>query len=132
MRNPRILLDEWKMRFATSGARQTVDSTRTALAELDQDTRAEERAKALECKRCFYLRRSRLAGQAFTDWFCGLCGSREVWGCTHTPKVCKTCAKEHKLCTECGGDLDMRDQRRKWPTPVESPTPPVTTGDSDA
>jgi hypothetical protein len=83
--------------------------------EYRADAMKDDRAKALECKSCFYLARDRVAGQAFTAWRCGVCGAEHVHHNTNVPKVCDDCASRHDLCTVCGGDREMRAGRRKWP-----------------
>lgn len=76
------------------------------------------------CKACWYFR-SQLAGQAFTQWQCGVCAVADTHSSTAVPRVCGDCAETHKLCTRCGGDVFMRVRRSTWPTPALPPTPPA-------
>lgn len=82
---------------------------RSMSALLDSDLT--KRQKAQECKCCFYLS-SGLAGQAFTEWTCAVCGAKDCWANTATPRVCKDCATKHALCVRCGGDIHMRSRRK--------------------
>ena len=57
-----------------------------------------------ECKVCYY--NTRIAGQAFTDWSCQMCGKEDHWSNTDTPKLCTDCAKTDNLCAHCGGHIN--------------------------
>lgn len=79
-----------------------------------QDLSKEERLKKCQCKACFYIR-GRLGCAAITERPCSGCGKRVTCGNTCIDKLCMDCAKKHSLCVHCGGDLEMRVGRRKWP-----------------
>jgi len=68
------------------------------------ETKEQRTKRGLECKQCFYLRASRIAGQAFTNWKCRICGTERSHHNTAVPRYCDDCAKAHKLCVECGGE----------------------------
>jgi hypothetical protein len=106
-------LDEWKMRYATSAALERAKR----YEDYQTDARREKRERQIVCKSCFYLSGGRIGGSAMTRWWCGICASKQIAGSTATGEVCLSCAKTHNLCTRCGGDLEMRERRRKWPTP---------------
>lgn len=101
----------WATGFAIRVAREQVD----AVHAFEADSESTLRLAKCECKTCFYLRRSRVGGAAMTTWYCGVCGREGLHGSTATPRACIDCAKEHSLCSHCGGDLEMRDKRRKFP-----------------
>ena len=84
--------------------------------EMEFDTDRAARLKALLCKLCYY-RGGRIAGQAFTEWNCAVCGKADQHPNTATPVVCADCAKEHSLCRDCGADLELRTKRRKFNFP---------------
>jgi hypothetical protein len=79
------------------------------------DARMESRQRDQECKYCFYFRRGGMAGQAFTEWNCAVCGGEQMHPNTACPKVCKDCSKKLELCTQCGADLEGRvNKKQKW------------------
>lgn len=43
-----------------------------------------------------------VAGQAFTEYTCTICGKKKVWHNTAVPKVCDECAQKFGLCQTCG------------------------------
>lgn len=116
MRSSIKLLDAYQIKWQTSMANRHAEELVDSVHEYEDDTRREQRLAVHECKRCFYLR-GRVCGQAMTEWHCGICQNRHMHHNTCTPAACHGCAKEHKLCRYCGGDLDMRRNRRKFPKP---------------
>lgn len=78
---------------------------------LDQDR--EKRLEKQECKYC-YIIDPRIGGQAMTHSQCAICGGTIINSSTCVDKICKACAAEHSLCKHCGGDLEMRQNRRKF------------------
>jgi len=82
----------------------------------ERDTEKPQRIAAQRCKACWYvLRGGMLAGQAFTEQPCACCLLPQTYGSTNTDALCMACAQAHSMCKHCGGDLDMRTQRRSWP-----------------
>ena len=81
------------------------------------DSKAAARLYSQECKTCFYLRGS-VCGQAFTSYICGLCGTEQMHHNTCVPRLCRECATANELCRQCGGDIDMRQRRNNWPSPL--------------
>jgi len=95
-----------------------------ALADAyEQDADRYERWKDQLCCACFYLRRGRLAGQAFTDRPCGVCGVSMTFPTTATDALCPECSKKLKLCKRCGADIELRKRRKlDVPKPAEVET----------
>lgn len=58
-----------------------------------------------ECLICYHLRGPQLAGQAFRDYTCGICGNEASHSNTAVPKYCGGCCKLYELCGRCGGNL---------------------------
>lgn len=126
MKQPyRPLTEEW-MRTRTSHARTAVDTVLMKARLIEADSRKTERVEACQCKACFYAHPDRIGGQALTESACGLCGKPLHFSSTCVDALCPECAKAHSLCTHCGGDLEMRTGRRKWPTAVIMPEREVT------
>jgi len=121
MRNPFRPLTPSDVRFRTSLARSGAEEAVQAARDFETDARKDRRLKAVECKHCHYIRSSRIGGAAMTTWFCGLCGKRDLAGSTNTPRVCDDCGRKHSICTHCGGDLTMRNNRRTYPEPTDQP-----------
>jgi hypothetical protein len=119
MRARRFKADAYNITFQTSMSRRHAEELVEAVRGYEADDKKEERFAAVECKRCFYLYRGRVGGCAMTRWSCGVCGKKSMHGSTAVPCICKDCGTKHKLCTYCGGDLDMRERRRKFPEIVE-------------
>lgn len=77
---------------------------------LKTDPKKKERVENLLCKRCYY-RGGTLAGQSFVTYHCGICEAQDTHPNTASPRLCTKCAETHKLCVDCGGDL--QDKKRK-------------------
>ncbi len=78
------------------------------------DANKEKRLKEFECKSCYYFRRGGMAGQAFWNWSCAVCGEDQMHHNTNTPRVCFSCCDTHQLCQRCGGDIEQRRRKQKW------------------
>lgn len=116
LRRPHHPLTPRDAQFRTSMSRRRGQEAVASVRSFESDDKIDQRMKAMECRACFYLS-SRIGGQAFSEWTCGVCASDQMHSSTATPRVCSDCAREHSLCTYCGGDLEMRERRRNWPTP---------------
>jgi hypothetical protein len=117
MESTHVPLDQYNIRFNTSMSSQRTKNTLERAAKCLNDTERAQRLKKLECKGCYYFSTG-FGGQAFTTWYCGICAKEDKHANTNTPKVCKDCAKKHKICRRCGGDINMSHRRRKFPTPA--------------
>lgn len=107
------VMNEGNMIGATERAQQRVKAWIEHAAEVQTDARKPERLARLECKACFYA--SRIGGAAMTYRPCMCCGSRELYSSTSTDVLCAPCATAGDLCKRCGGDREMRVQRKAWP-----------------
>ena len=54
------------------------------------------------CKRCAKDYRTKIAGQAFTDYSCPICGKVYTHHNTGVPKVCDKCSEKYHVRQECG------------------------------
>lgn len=122
MRYPYSPLTADRVRFQTSMAIRIGAEMLGDAKEYEADARKAEREVAGECRRCFYLHGGRFGGAAIASWLCGVCAVEHTHGSTNTPKVCEPCSDEHKLCRQCGGDREMRANRRAFPVPVAAPS----------
>jgi hypothetical protein len=83
------------------------------LARIVGDVAREARKTARRCAHCYYMQGHRLAGQAFTEWTCRLCGQVDTCQNTAHPVVCETCADAYGLCVDCGADVDLKHRSRR-------------------
>lgn len=81
------------------------------LWKLDAD-KAARRQKG-ECRSCHYLNRDRVAGQAFTQKPCNVCGRVVLYATTYTGYACHACTQLYAICGQCGGDMEGRESRVK-------------------
>lgn len=94
--------------------------------KLTEDPDKKRRLEYQRCCSCHYI--PRMAGAAMTSQPCACCGKDQMNGSTNTAALCPECAKKHKLCMQCGGDIEMREGRRNWPEgpEYEQPAPAST------
>jgi hypothetical protein len=106
-------LDINRLRTTTSYNRKHLDEwiDNAERAYTDADRKGREAHQ--RCRWCHYARAGRVALQAFTEWTCIVCDvAQPPHHNSNHPKVCVACACANNLCTECGGDFDMRDRRK--------------------
>ncbi len=75
-----------------------------------EDKQKKGRQEKQECRICFYGMKA--GGSVSTSALCGLCDKEMRFGSTCVDVLCKECAKEHRLCHHCGGDVEMKDRRK--------------------
>lgn len=117
MQAPRFQADTYAFYLATSRSSQSVTDVLRDASNIINDPRRDERLEAHECKACFYVS-GRCGGSAITHRQCGLCDTVMSFANTCTDAVCPDCARKHSLCRHCGGDIEMKVRRRKWPQQV--------------
>ena len=88
---------------ATQMSVMRVKSTLNLAGNYTLDPDHDNRMTLQECLCCYYS--ISIAGQAFTSYICGVCGKEKNHANTNVPKVCMECAKEYKLCHQCGSDI---------------------------
>lgn len=97
------------LNFATSLTNDFVKNCQKVV----EDKSKEQRLKQQKCRYCFY--NSRLAGQAITEYECGICSKPGTWANTAVPSLCMECASEHKLCVQCGASMNEKSRNKiKW------------------
>jgi len=84
---------------------------RKKIERYDEDPDKEARLEKRECKFCFYVK-SQIGGAMMTNKPCDSCGVDVLYGSTCTGSVCKDCSKKHRVCTNCGGDIDGKNRRK--------------------
>lgn len=117
MHRPHRPFSRRESELAASRATWRVQNALRLAESLQNDTDRVERLKFSECKACYYISRGqgRIGGAAVTSTSCRLCAGEMVFSSTVTEELCSPCAKKESLCRHCGGDLEMRLKRRKWP-----------------
>lgn len=96
--------------YLSSEARQRASDYIKKVEHFREDTQAQRRVAAQECKTCFYVLGGRLVGQAFTEYDCAACGVEQSWHNTGVPQLCKACAEKYQLCINCMGDINMQER----------------------
>lgn len=114
MKYPAKKMDVVAMVQSTSRASYYVTDVLRRASKIKTDADRKFRLIEHECKSCFYIS-GKIGGAAMTNSSCGLCGRPMMFGSTCIDAICTECAKEHSLCKHCGGDLEIRKGRRKWP-----------------
>ncbi len=100
---------------ATGNAHYWEEQYRKKLARFDADAEKVVReTRAQECKTCYYLTSGGMTTNVCVTFPCGICGEMTGWGNGRPPRLCHPCAVANTLCQECGGDLHMRERRRKF------------------
>lgn len=99
---------------SASARRRVAEYLRVAEAMLN-DSDSLNRIKAQNCVSCYYSA-GRIGGSAITTRPCMCCGLTETYASTSTDALCLVCADLNHLCKHCGGDLDMREDRKDWPS----------------
>lgn len=91
----------------TSAQRNRFESYEACIEDIDKKTRLLRQ----ECSICYYVD-SRIGGSSITDTNCSLCQSEMSFGNTNVDILCRTCAKEKRLCVHCGSDINLKHRRK--------------------
>lgn len=114
MQRPYRPLSPSSMEHATRIANAKVQEWLTRASKLTEDPDKAQRLAAHRCKACYYGG-ARIGGAAVTSQPCGCCGKEQTYSSTATDALCLSCAEQHHLCKQCGGDLEMDKGRKEWP-----------------
>lgn len=98
---------------ATESADRRMKEIQALAQEFTEDSRRKERRLEMRCKACFYV--SHMSGSAMTTRRCMCCDVPEVYGSMNADVLCAPCAVDGELCKRCGGDIEMRTDRKDWP-----------------
>lgn len=104
--------DRIKMLNATKLSKDLVAGAIHRASNVQLDPDKNKRLKEQECLSCFYIYRPRQGVPTTSE--CGLCGVDVKDGFVQHV-LCMNCAKKGNLCHHCGGDMDLKVGRRKWP-----------------
>lgn len=97
---------------ATYRARERQEIAVQKALEAHDDASRKERLASHLCPWCYYfVRGSRLAGQAFTEWTCAHCLKAFMHGNTAVPKLCDECGGKLGLCVWCCADMELKKRR---------------------
>jgi len=101
-RKPLTIEDvQWK----TSMQKSRIEHLHKILADPDRENRIENQ----ECVLCHYD--SKIGGAAMTQSTCGICETETHSSNTNIDRLCKECAKNHRLCKHCGADIEYKNRR---------------------
>lgn len=114
-RNP-AQFDHYHWKWQTGRSREIFSDLIKRAEKAQNDSEKDVRLSKQLCISCHYIL-GRIGGAAMTQQPCACCLEGQWYGSTVTDELCLDCAKKHNLCKRCGGDIDMRQGRRKWPEP---------------
>lgn len=98
-----------------SGRRNRIKNDILKVADnIINDPDRKNRLKKCECVICYYHSYSKVGGASITKTCCKSCNREMVFGSTCTDALCLECAKKHKLCRDCGANLDLSTRRRNY------------------
>lgn len=63
------------------------------------------------CKKCEFEQKGMMAGQAFREFTCTICGSTGIWYNTNVPKICGKCSEKLNICQRCGTILEKKEEQ---------------------
>lgn len=99
------------LEWATDQALARIEWATTRALACATDPDKKERRSASFCKSCWYSD-GRIGGAAMTNRPCGICEKDQMYSSTATDVLCSPCASSHKLCKECGADVELRPRRK--------------------
>ena len=115
MRTRKKKVDWCSIEYATGSAKRRSDDVLEMSKNFKEDKDKKARIENCLCKNCFYINNARIGGAAMTDRECGICSLLMHFASTCTDDLCLTCSKRNGLCRRCGGDIDMKIRRKKYP-----------------
>lgn len=110
------LIDQDYVAKVTERNRSAGDSIVLSAMSFLKDPEKRVRLEYGKCRYCYYLRKGAMAGQAITQWSCGVCLKDGSWANTNTPRICDDCSKKHRICVSCGADVHDRVARKFDPS----------------
>ena len=115
MRSSAKQINRHSIKSDTGHAKEFEESLRHRLSQFDQDAQKPERTKRHWCRSCYYLA-GRYGVTSICERPCGLCGTPVASGNSSTlPCLCVECGTRNGLCCRCGGDIEMKHQRKPRP-----------------
>lgn len=97
---------------ATAQAIERVEDVKRRAEQVATDPDRRDRREDQMCVACFYLRDT-VGAVGDTGYRCGICDKLvTVSNTRHIMRLCLRCAKRHKLCVHCGGDVEMKHRRK--------------------
>lgn len=128
LKPPDMTLNLDDVKFASRMSQSRIREALKLAEKLTTDPQQAARLQRQECPPCFYV--PRMAGRAFTDYSCVLCGCDHQHNNTAVPRLCSSCAAANGLCVSCCADLNGEDaaNTRTMPlTPMPSEDDPAQT-----
>lgn len=124
-----LTLDDVK--FASRMSQSRIREALKLAEKLTTDPQQTARLQRRECPPCFYV--PRMAGQAFTDYSCVLCGNDHQHHNTAVPRLCPSCAAANGLCVRCCADLNGAEAANTRTMPLTPmPLTPMPSEDDPA
>ncbi len=108
---PKKPIDLVSIQWATIRAWDRRDWFVRVFSGMRNDSEKSKRLEVHECLVCYYSTRPRQhTNRRIVD--CGICRSKTYHYIGLTAACCTRCAKKYKLCSHCGGTIDLRERRK--------------------
>lgn len=91
------------IQYRTRMSKWEIRDLRRLVAKITLDEDRIVREKQAECIRCYY--RTFLASANMPEFECGICHETKIWHHGKTPKYCRECGVDNKICCYCGSEL---------------------------
>lgn len=111
MRAHRIKLDPSQIETKNAANLHRIQYYRNWLRLIDLDPNKQERRDSQKCVVCFYSQT--VSGASTTDRQCAFCNNVITSGNTNVNVLCSGCAGQTGLCRQCGGDMEMKNRRKR-------------------
>lgn len=106
MEQQRVVVDISFIEWANVRIKDRLKNVQQLWTNYTTDPKKKERLADYECLTCFYG--THIAGQAMTQRPCADCDTFVHSGSTRCGVLCLKCAKKRKLCTMCGGNINLK------------------------
>jgi len=110
MKRPFTELTKSEIEYRLDQQRERVAATVKRALNYLNDPEKSKRHQEQYCLCCYYSEGT-MAGAALTESQCGICEKEMKWSSTHQEVLCLDCAKQYRLCRECGSTIDYKDPR---------------------
>ncbi len=108
---PKKTIDIVSIQWATSRAIDRRAWFENTYASMRDDPGQAKRLDVYECVVCYYSTRPRQHVNVQVTSQCGICG-RPITRDLVTTNACYECVRKYRLCSHCGGTIDLRERRK--------------------
>lgn len=113
MERPHKKYDRYRYEWETGVAQGNVRKVQELADKLASDPDRPARMQKGCCTWCYY-RPGPMVCNAVTKKPCDICDTPMQFGNSNVDAVCENCSKEHGICRQCGGDLNLKIRRKPF------------------